>query len=399
MSPGTHDVAQVQCGSSLWTARVVDKIPTCEGEYSDSEFIGFQDRFTAAQTVASSVAMHVVSPSGWRLAAQQLLQPPNEMVHVAVEVTARTHIGSIAVAQLLQARRQRLWGGDVGAPDEDGNHTNVTLQGRFDLDTDEVGRVVEPALTFARATFMTTGEPAIANHRQQHPAAADGSSEELAEIDADGNAVHIDENTFAAEVGDEAVSQPSGRVDAVLAAIRNEYAGSGHGSAGRGGRRGRQAAGFEGLACRIGALDDFECHAALIFRIFEFALELFEQRIGIIDRLEPDFHAASGQILKFAGELISNLVILVPEYVPPGRVDGHDHLIPAAYDVGPVDAARRVEVSLAYPRLEVLANHGIFVDEVRDIVDGAAPGTAHQVAPRVVAHPQLRPAGELPRGS
>ena len=50
---------------------------------------------------------------------------------------------------------------------------------------------------------------------------------------------------------------------------------------------------------------------ALIFRVLELAAELFDQRFGIIDRLEPDDHVATGQILEFAGELIDYFVILL----------------------------------------------------------------------------------------
>src|SRR5207245_1447659 len=80
----------------------------------------------------------------------QVLNAPNQAVHVIVEIPARPHLGGVAVGESLQLLRQMSLAWHGRPADQDGDHRDATLQGRLDLDTDEVAGIVQSTLALLR---------------------------------------------------------------------------------------------------------------------------------------------------------------------------------------------------------------------------------------------------------
>src|SRR5205085_1417497 len=96
-----------------------------------------------------------------------------------------------------------------------------------DLDSDEVGRVVQAALAFPRPVLVADVQPGIPDHGQQDVALGDRPAEVLTEIDPKRDCVNVHEDVVTPEVGVQAVIKPTRDVLAVFSSVRDEDPGHG----------------------------------------------------------------------------------------------------------------------------------------------------------------------------
>jgi hypothetical protein len=101
---------------------------------------------------------------------------------VLLQVTSGSNLGRVAKLQFLQGLRKLVRLRELRLVNQYGHNRNSTRQGRLDLDTHEVLRVVEPALP-ARATVTS---PLFPNERYEYVACRHSIGEGCAEIDPNG---------------------------------------------------------------------------------------------------------------------------------------------------------------------------------------------------------------------
>ena len=103
----------------------------------------------------------------------------------------------------------------------------MPVQGRFDLDPNEIVGIVEPAPALLGTIFDYRTQPAIADHRQQNFALIDGSADYLAKIDTWQDRGDVDEDGSLSEMLLQPIMESSGNVRTVLATIGQEQLGHG----------------------------------------------------------------------------------------------------------------------------------------------------------------------------
>ena len=111
----------------------------------------------------------------------------------------------------------------LGAIDQHGDHRNVALQRRGDLDAHIVVRVVEPPLALA----VGGGQPMRADDCEQCIALRDLRIELLDEIEPGLDGVDIDEERAAGKFACEMIVEPAGNAGRVVSPVIDEDAGHG----------------------------------------------------------------------------------------------------------------------------------------------------------------------------
>jgi hypothetical protein len=94
----------------------------------------------------------------------------------------------------------------------------VARQGGLDLQPHEVIGTVKPTPPIR----IGDGKPLVADQRQQHIAGSDRSGDDLDEVVAKFDGVHVLEDLAVSVVGGEPIEQPAGRVGRVLPPVADE---------------------------------------------------------------------------------------------------------------------------------------------------------------------------------
>ena len=94
------------------------------------------------------------------------------------------------------------------------------LHCRLDLDPNKIVRVVQPPASRAIGGI----QPSRADDGEQDMALADLLAKDAAEVDAQGDRVHVQEHILVTQRFGQPVTDPPDRVATVVATIRNKYA-------------------------------------------------------------------------------------------------------------------------------------------------------------------------------
>ena len=125
--------------------------------------------------------------------------------------------------QLLQVGWQvRRHIGHRDVPDEDGNHGNVELQGRRDLDPYQVFGIVQPPLAFLGPIHIPGIQPTVSYDRQENITLADGLTEPFDEIGSWRNTFHVDKDRLLTKPLLQLFMELLGHESAVVAPVRDE---------------------------------------------------------------------------------------------------------------------------------------------------------------------------------
>jgi hypothetical protein len=147
---------------------------------------------------------------------QYLFERLDEALRVGAEAFMREPDG-VAARETLQALRQIRRARHLGVVDQDRDYALLLLKRRLDLDAHEVFRIVE-----APPARLVGGEPALADHRDQHVAACDLVAQHLHEVVAGRDIVDVHEQAFRRKGLLKPAKQGLGEARVVVAAIVDE---------------------------------------------------------------------------------------------------------------------------------------------------------------------------------
>ena len=101
---------------------------------------------------------------------------------------------------------------------EDRDHPDAALERGRDLDSDEVGGLLKPAV----ALGVPRIEPVRPDHRQENVAGTDGASEDVFEVRPEADLRHVHEHRRLREAGDQGVVEAAGVAAGVPSAVADE---------------------------------------------------------------------------------------------------------------------------------------------------------------------------------
>jgi len=119
---------------------------------------------------------------------QLRLKPMNQSAYVVVK-RCKTHINPIPERKFFEFLGQLARIRNPGAVHQDWDHRDIALKGRFDLDSDEIVRVLQTAVSM----FVTRIEPTSPNDRKQHFALGNFIVQDPYKIRPKWNSVHVHE--------------------------------------------------------------------------------------------------------------------------------------------------------------------------------------------------------------
>jgi hypothetical protein len=102
------------------------------------------------------------------------------------------NLGPLPPRETLQALGQFARFGHGRAVDEDRDDVNIALERRFDLDPDEIVRIVEPAQT----VLVGSRNPVFSNDRDKRVAGADPLAKDIKPINTKVDVVDIEKQVF-----------------------------------------------------------------------------------------------------------------------------------------------------------------------------------------------------------
>jgi len=124
----------------------------------------------------------------------------------------------LLVSEVTQASRQFGDLGHLRSIDQNRDHTNATRERRLNLQPHEVLGVVQAPLP----AFAGDRQPPCPNHRQKHRAGPNRGHDHLNEVVPQLDRIDISENLALAEVVNQPVKQPSGRVGSIFPPVADK---------------------------------------------------------------------------------------------------------------------------------------------------------------------------------
>jgi hypothetical protein len=154
------------------------------GAFSYRDFLGA----TLLLRLARRFGIGCVAPSSL---VQDRAERMGQFLDVGLKSRGRD-LGPLPPRETLQALGQFACLGHGGPVDKDWNDANVALKRRFDLDPDEIVRVVDPAQT----VLVGAGNPVPSNDRDERVTRADPFSQDIEPINAEVDIVDVEEDAF-----------------------------------------------------------------------------------------------------------------------------------------------------------------------------------------------------------
>jgi hypothetical protein len=106
------------------------------------------------------------------------------------------------------------------AIDQNGDYSDIAVQGGLDLEADDVVRILQPP----SACCIGGIEPVGADDRQQHRTGAHLLCDDFGEVDPQLDPVDIHEHPVLAEAGRQPVEEPASQATGLLPPVADEHA-------------------------------------------------------------------------------------------------------------------------------------------------------------------------------
>jgi len=148
---------------------------------------------------------------------QVKLDSSYESVDVDVEVSPLVHLGCVAKGKWGERRREVGLGWHPDTIDPDRDHWDATLERGFNLDPDEIPRVIKPA----PSAGLT--QPLCPDHREKDVTPGHLGVDVFPKIHAERYGIDVHHNRIAAEVVPKPVVDPTGHTGRILPPIGEEY--------------------------------------------------------------------------------------------------------------------------------------------------------------------------------